>query len=144
MKHESDLKEASGLSALISFLKVEKYQFVTPTPATHYRNNRRPGSDRSQTLSDAFGWSRTFPLSLLPTPLFELLRDSGIVFECDGGWKSSVRVSSLDGDLFLHSAFPTLSADAVFFGPDTYRFARAIKHHLISEPRPLGRALDIG
>ena len=27
----------------------------------------------------------------------------------------------------VHSAFPTIAADAVFFGPDTYRFATAIR-----------------
>jgi hypothetical protein len=28
--------------------------------------------------------------------------------------------------LFVHSSFPTEKSDAVFFGPDTYRFARFI------------------
>jgi methylase of polypeptide subunit release factors len=144
MKHVRDLKSGTGLSALISFLKEEKYQFVTPTPATHYRNNHRPENERARSLTDAFGWSRPFPRSLLPKPLFGLLIDSAIVFECAAGWKSSVRASTLDGNLFLHSAFPTVSADAVFFGPDTYRFARAIKHNLLSEPRQLSRALDLG
>src|SRR3954447_9917742 len=144
MKHLRDLKSASGLSALISFLKQEKYEFVTPTPATHSRNNQREENRRARSVTDAFGWSRPFPRALLPTPLFELLTDSAIVFESAAGWKSSVRASTLDGDLFLHSAFPTVSPDAVFFGPDTYRFSRAIKHDLLSEPRQLRRALDLG
>jgi SAM-dependent methyltransferase len=131
-------------STLISFLKEEKYEFVTPTPATHSRNNQRAGNKQAQRLTDAFGWSRPFPSSLLPGPLFDLLRDSAVVFECEAGWKSSVRASTLDGELFLHSAFPTVSPGAVFFGPDTYRFARAIKNNLSSEPRPLRRALDLG
>ena len=54
-----------------------------------------------------------------------------------------VRASTLDGDLFLHSAFPTTAADAVFFGPDTYRFTRAVRAHL-TEKRLLKRALDLG
>lgn len=29
--------------------------------------------------------------------------------------------------LFAHSGFPTSGADSVFFGPDTYRFARAVR-----------------
>ncbi|MEA2894284.1 MAG: hypothetical protein QOI05_5077 [Bradyrhizobium sp.] len=144
MKHLRDLKSGSGLSALISFLKREKYEFVTPTPATHSRNNQRQENQRARSLTDAFGWSRPFPRALLPAPLFELLMDSAIVFESAAGWKSSVRASTLDGNLFLHSAFPTVSPDAVFFGPDTYRFARAIKHDLWSEPRQLRRALDLG
>ena len=145
MQRESNPKKPVGLSALISFLKEEKYHFVTPTPATHGRNNDRLGNEKSLDLVDAFGWSRPFSRALLPTTLFELLMDSGLLSEHERGrWKSLVRASTLNGDLFLHSAYPTVSADAVFFGPDTYRFARAIKHNLQSEPRRLGRALDIG
>jgi methylase of polypeptide subunit release factors len=133
-----------ALTALISFLKEKRYQFVTPTPATHQRNNDRPQNERASSIKDAFGWSRPFRQTLLPRPLFSLLTESGIVFETASGWKSSVRASTLEGELFLHSAFPTVSADAVFFGPDTYRFARAIKQNLSSEPRRLRRALDLG
>jgi methylase of polypeptide subunit release factors len=144
MQHDRNLMFDTAPSTLISFLKGEKYAFVTPTPATHSRNNQRAGNRQARSLTDAFGWSRPFPRSLLPGPLFDLLRDSAVIFECEAGWKSSVRASTLDGQLFLHSAFPTVSADAVFFGPDTYRFARAIKHNLLSEPRQLRRALDVG
>jgi methylase of polypeptide subunit release factors len=144
MQHDRNLTSGTGLSALISFLKDANYSFVTPTPATHFRNNQRAGNERARSLTDAFGWSRPFPRSLLPGALFELLRECAVIFECEGGWKSSVRASTLDRDIFLHSAFPTVSPDAVFFGPDTYRFARAIKHTLVSEPRELRRALDLG
>jgi methylase of polypeptide subunit release factors len=144
MQHVRNLTSATGLSALISFLQGENYRFTTPTPATHSRNNRRPGKERARNLTDAFGWSRPFARSLLPGPLFDLLRDTGVIFESAKGWKSSVRASTLEGDLFLHSAFPTVAADAIFFGPDTYRFARAIKHQLLTEPRRLRRALDLG
>jgi methylase of polypeptide subunit release factors len=34
----------------------------------------------------------------------------------------------VDHLLFFHSAFPTLERDAVFFGPDSYRFVRALLH----------------
>jgi methylase of polypeptide subunit release factors len=144
MQHDRNLMFDTAPSALISFLKGEKYAFVTPTPATHSRNNQRAGNKQARSLTDAFGWSRPFPRSLLPGPLFDLLRDSAVIFECEAGWKSSVRASTLERELFLHSAFPTISPDAVFFGPDTYRFARAIKHNLLSEPRQLRRALDVG
>src|SRR4051812_8411821 len=106
MKHVRDLTSATGPSALISFLRDQNYEFVTPTPATHSRNNKRTGNERARNLTDAFGWSRPFPHSLLPGALFDLLRDSGVIFQCEGGWKSSVRASTLDHDLFLHSAFP--------------------------------------
>src|SRR5690606_6503228 len=45
--------------------------------------------------------------------------------------------------LFLHSAWPTLASDAVFFGPDTYRFANAITEFLTAGAC-VRRAVDIG
>src|SRR5437870_3789549 len=126
MQHVRQLTSATALSALLAFLQQAGYGFITPTPATHARNNNRAGSDKARSLADAFGWSRAFPGDLLPRGLLDRLRDGAVIFESDAGWKSSVRVSSLGGDLFLHSAYPTVASDAVFFGPDTYRFARAI------------------
>jgi methylase of polypeptide subunit release factors len=66
-----------------------------------------------------------------------------MVERCGKGWRSKLRVSSLDGGLFLHSAYPTSGADAVFFGPDTYRYAALLR----SELPKLGcvhRIVDIG
>ena len=48
----------------------------------------------------------------------------------DGLMRSKVRFSSLGGSLYVHSAFPTSAAEAVFFGPDTYRFAALIARTL--------------
>jgi methylase of polypeptide subunit release factors len=144
MQNVHNLMSGAGLAALVSFLGAGGYRFVTPTPATHYRVNNRAGNERARLLTDVFGWSRPFARSLLPVPLFEALRDGAIIREGPAGWKSFVRASTLQGDIFLHSAFPTSSAEAVFFGPDTYRFARAIKSSFCSEPRHLRRALDIG
>jgi SAM-dependent methyltransferase len=144
MQHVRNLTSATGLSSLISFLRDKNYRFVTPTPLTHARNNNRPGNEQARNLTDAFGWSRPFARSLLPDPLFDRLRESGVILESAAGWQSSVRASTLDDDIFLHSAFPTVAADAVFFGPDTYRFARAIKHELSGRPRQLRRAVDVG
>jgi SAM-dependent methyltransferase len=134
---------AIALAELIVYLREKKYKFVTPTPATHGRVNSRSGNERAQSLRDIFGWSRHFPSHLLPEPLFNALATAGIIVERPAGWRCLVRASSLDENIFLHSAFPTTSADAVFFGPDTYRFARAIKANL-SEPRLVRRALDLG
>ncbi len=36
---------------------------------------------------------------------------------------STLRVSTLDDLMFMHSAYPTDASDTVFFGPDSYRFA---------------------
>src|SRR5690606_29046796 len=60
------------------------------------------------------------------------------------GWRSRVRFSTLNNLLFVHSAYPTQAADAVFFGPDTYRFARAIGQYLAQRSRPVLRAVDVG
>lgn len=57
---------------------------------------------------------------------------------------SSVRWSSLDDLLLVHSAFPTDGSDAVFFGPDSYRFAQVIHEHLQHNPMPVEHAVDIG
>lgn len=144
MRHEPDPLPGIALPNLISFLKAENYSFVTPTPATHARNNQRPGNESARNLRDVFGWSRPFHASLLPDSLFAVLSDAGVIIRSGAEWKSSVRASTLGGELFLHSAFPTVSADAVFFGPDTYRFASAIRRHLAASPRHLRRALDLG
>lgn len=134
----------TGLSMLSAFLRSSRYEFVTPTPATHSRNNGRGGNESARTLTDIFGWSRPFAPTLLPTALLEILSGGGIIRDENGSWKSLVRASTLGGDLYLHSAFPTVSADSVFFGPDTYRFARVIEGNLRHKPGRLGRVLDVG
>ena len=144
MQHASDPLSNAGLKALISFLRETRYEFVTPTPATHTRINNRPDQRRAELLTDIFGWSRPFDRAVLPAPLFDILKDSAVLRETEGGWVSRVRASTLQGQTLLHSAFPTLSADAVFFGPDTYRFANAIRTNLRAEPRRLRRTLDVG
>lgn len=135
---------ADALSALIASLRSADYRFITPTPSTHQRVLDRAPHAVARDLRDVFGWSRGFREGLLPPALFYLLRQDGLVVRTPAGWKSAVRVSSLDDDLFVHSAFPTTAPDSVFFGPDTYRFARAIQNHLPSFSGKLRRAVDIG
>jgi SAM-dependent methyltransferase len=135
---------SAGLVELISFLREASYEFVTPTPATHNRVNSRPVQEGSEGLTDIFGWSRPFGKTALPAALFYKLKDGKIIREKNGGWVSDVRASTLQGEILLHSAYPTLSPNAVFFGPDTYRFANAIRSNLRTESRRLRRVLDIG
>jgi methylase of polypeptide subunit release factors len=71
------------------------------------------------------------------------MNDAEVVIRQDENWRSLVRLSSLNGQLYLHSAYPTIDADAVFFGPDTYRFARAIESYLKSSSREVKAAVDI-
>jgi methylase of polypeptide subunit release factors len=72
--------------------------------------------------------------------LFELLRRAGAVVESRGLYRSTVRVSSLGGRLFMHSSHPTTDPSAVFFGPDTYRFCAAIGRAGLRARR----AIDVG
>jgi methylase of polypeptide subunit release factors len=70
-------------------------------------------------------------------------RAGAIQTDGSGRLRSLVRVASLDDDLFVHSGFPTDSADSVFFGPDTYRFARFVRQHAPSINRA-GTIVDLG
>jgi release factor glutamine methyltransferase len=98
------------------------YHFVTVTPATHQRiNRRRPVLAPS--LRDIFGWSRPFGAAALPGSMRDLLEAAGALVESEEGYRSAVRFSSLAAHLFVHSAYPTVDPAAVFFGPDTYRFS---------------------
>ena len=115
------------LAALLQALDQEGYAFTTVTPATHQRVlARRPG-EAARDLRDIFGWSLSFARDTLPGDLLDLLREGGALEERSGVYRSLVRVSSLSGRLFLHSAYPTEAEDSVFFGPDTYRFARFVE-----------------
>lgn len=120
------------------------YRFTTVTPATHERVNRRSGNGLARDLAGVFGWSRPFDPAILPPRILELMRRAGVAAEDARGWRSLVRLSTLGDHLFLHSAFPTSGADAVFFGPDTYRFAGAVEAELRARRAPVRRAVDIG
>lgn len=123
------MRDEDALLALLSELKTRDYQFVAVTPATHQRVVARPLSGEL-TLRDIFGWNRPFIEDQLPQRLLSLLHRAKCIEETDGQLRSLVRIASLDEHLFLHSSYPTSSADAVFFGPDTYRFAKFVSAHL--------------
>ncbi|EPJ97131.1 class I SAM-dependent methyltransferase [Pseudomonas sp. CFII68] len=125
-------------------LQADGYRFITPTPLTHERINQRPGNERSKTLRDVFGWSRPFAPGLISTDEQRQLQEAQVLEERDGLLRSRVRWSSLDGLLFAHSQFPTQASDAVFFGPDSYRFAQLIHTHLQQNFTAVHRAVDIG
>lgn len=102
---------------------------MTVTPDTHRLVlERQPRSGRD--LRDVFGWSRAFARELLPEPLGRLADAAGVLEREGELWRSSVRFSSLGGHLYAHSAFPTPAVDAVFFGPDTYRFSAFVGRSL--------------
>jgi methylase of polypeptide subunit release factors len=122
-----------ALVALGKELQARNYRFTTVTPATHHRVNLRPTSQASA-LERVFGWSRPFQPIELPRDVLALLEQADALEGSDGMLRSKVRFSSLGGQLFVHSAFPTEAGDSVFFGPDTYRFVRALSHELAGIP----------
>ena len=127
------------LARLLSELASSNYSFITPLPLTHQRvvayrvrEAQKPrqslqSSQPPSTLRDIFGWGLQFEASSVRPDLLRLMEDIGIL-RCHGDlFSSTVRVSSVDDDLFVHSAYPTTQDNAVFFGPDTYRFSRFIQ-----------------
>lgn len=124
-------------------IKATGYSFTTVSPATHARVNSRLKNAWARNATDVFGWSRPFREGVITPELFEAMRNADVLDTHDEGWISRVRASTLRGQLFLHSAYPTTASDAIFFGPDTYRFANAIARYLDSDVR-LQRAVDIG
>ncbi|NIJ20224.1 hypothetical protein FHS95_001916 [Sphingomonas naasensis] len=134
------------LGALLTLLKRKAYRFVTPTPATHARILAREPGRIAADLRDVFGWSLPFAQDVIGEDLLRLLREADMVEDLPTGLaRARLRVSSLGEDLFLHSAYPTDTADSVFFGPDSYRFADLIGAELSARPvRPGACIFDIG
>ena len=130
-----------ALVSLARLVQATGYAFVTPTPATHARVLARPGDRWARDLRGVFGWSQPFQDGVVSQPIRDAMDAAGVLAPAGEGWRSTVRLSVLDGCLFLHSAYPTAAADSVFFGPDTYRFAQAIEAALDG---PVRRAVDIG
>lgn len=139
-----DIAADNPLLRLGHLLADRGYHFTTLTPLSHQRVNARPGNAEARTLEDVFGWSRPFRQEVVGEEVFALLREACAVEARGELWSSRIRWSSLDGQLFVHSRYPTVDADAVFFGPDTYRFAQALHQHLARDARPLRRIADIG
>src|SRR2546422_10774145 len=115
------------------------YAFITPTPATHRLVGARGGQGR--TLRDVVGGSRPFPPQLLPEPQPALLEEAGALERAGLLLRSRVRFSTLGPLLLAHSAYPTTAPDAVFFGPDTYRFASFL---IARAPQRIGSLADVG
>ncbi|MES3001034.1 MAG: methyltransferase [Pseudomonadota bacterium] len=141
---------AQALEALLRGLKARKYCFVTPTPLTHQRVLARDPGRLARDPRDVFGWNLPFDPSMIDPAWFTAMEQAGVLHEEPGGaMRSGVRVSTLGGDAFLHSAFPTVEDDSVFFGPDTYRFARFLDAAIDARASSLSpgrtiRVLDVG
>lgn len=132
------------LTLLLAYLQMHDYRFTTISPASHEKVNNRLANGIANDLIDIFGWNRRFKRETVDAELFELMQSANIAVKVDDGWKSLLRVSSIDGLLFLHSAYPTQDNNAVFFGPDSYRFANVIHQYIATRQLPIHRAVDIG
>jgi methylase of polypeptide subunit release factors len=134
-----------ALLALLAALKAQDYRFVSPTPATHARVVARAGRQEARSLTDILGWSLPFAPGVLDPAIGSLLDRAGMIAAAGDRRRSLVRVSGLHEHLFLHSAFPTDDPKAVFFGPDSYRFADLIRAELAACPgRTDARMVDLG
>lgn len=140
----SDQLRDEALLRLGRKLQAAGYRFTTITQASHRRVNARPENAWAHKLTDVFGWSRPFRDGTLDADTVEMMRAAGILAAHQDGWKSTLRASTLGDLLFFHSAYPTSDDDAVFFGPDTYRFVRALESCLAVPGNEVGRAVDIG
>lgn len=134
-------RRAWALKALLGALDARGYDFVTPTPSVSRRGLER-GLSSAARLRAIFGWSQPFDRSDLDRSLLQLLEGADILIQDGERCRSALRVSRLAGVLFLHSAFPATAADAVFLGPDSYRFARFIAQ--ASGERPAAAIAEIG
>jgi methylase of polypeptide subunit release factors len=145
-----DLRSPAALAALGRRLRDQDYRFITVTPATHRRVNRRAENAWGHGLRDVLGWSRPYRDGVLPAEIDALLLESGLREDAgqdgEAGHRARIRASTIGRQLYFHSAFPTDEDDAVFFGPDTYRYVAALKRALASPllGRPVRRAVDIG
>ncbi len=137
--------QQQALLYLLNFLKQQDYQFTAITPLSHQRILDRKQNDVNKeiTLKDIFGWNLGFKKTDLDPALFSILEEHQLLKFQENLYLSQVRVASLNNALFIHSAFPTIEQDAVFFGPDTYRFAYHLKQYLASRSDPLKRAVEL-
>ena len=136
--------EDNALIGLGRTLKESGYRFTSITPASHARVNARR-MEGPASLQDVFGWSRSFVPGEMAEDILMRVADAGELETSGPMFRSRVRFSTLGEQLFVHSAFPTEQADSVFFGPDTYRFARIVRRSLETmKCRPALRILDVG
>jgi methylase of polypeptide subunit release factors len=132
------------LEKLLRTLHDRAYTFVTVTPTTHHLVNQRPENAWANTVQDIFGWNRPFKQTAIDEDLFMLMQEAEVLRPVTQGWQSLVRISSIKDKLFVHSGFPTDAMDAIFFGPDTYRFINAMYASLASLQGKIHRCVDIG
>lgn len=142
VNEETALRNA--LCTLGTWLRSQHYKFTTVTPATHAAVLANRPRAIAENLRDVFGWNLPFQRSLMPAPVLDALEEAHLLDPSESGLvRAKVRFSTIGGHLFPHSPYPTVENDAVFFGPDTYRFASLVERELTARPlHPGARVLD--
>ena len=134
-----------ALLSLGRWLQSQAYRFTCTTPDSHARVLERFADREAQTLEDVFGWNLPFRAGVVPDAVIHWLHDAGALAHMGSRLRSGVRFASIGQRLFVHSSFPTLDPDSVFFGPDTYRFVRLVDSVLSAPwPCPVRSVVDIG
>ncbi len=129
--------------ALLGYLARRGYRFAAPAPSSHHRILWRRGWRSGTDLADVLGWNMPFREGKPFADLVKLLHRAQMLERRGGRLRSWLRVASVGPLLFLHSGLRTAGQDAVFFGPDSYRFAAFIRAHMPTL-RPGATILDIG
>ncbi len=124
-------------------LRAVNYRFTAVTPETHRRVLARPASPSGADLRDVFGWNRPFYQGDVASVIVDRLDEAGALRAEGEQLVSSIRYATCGDLLLLHSGYPTTESDAVFLGPDTYRFLQAIDETVGAMPSPR-RVADIG
>ena len=119
------------------------YAFTTISVPSHRRVNARDHNAFACDLRGVFGWNRLFDAEVVGPEILQLLDSAGILVTEGTQYRSALRASTLGGQLYFHSAYPTHDVDSVFFGPDTYRYEQVIASAL-TDGRAVSSAVDIG
>lgn len=139
-----DADSDAALVDLLEALGRKNYQFVTPLNATYRIVRGRPRKQVAQDVRDVLGWSLPFRPGSIDREIEALLDRAGCLADTDGGVKATVRVSTVWSRRFLHSAYPADDEDAVFLGPDSYRFAEFLRVELAQSGLRDTRIVDVG
>ena len=134
------------LARLGEALREAQYHFITPSNATIRRVNGRQPDARARDAADIFGWGRPMDgaQAAEATPWLARVIETGMARREQGHWHTPLRAATLGPNLLFHTSGPGASADAVFFGPDSYRFVHALRCELAARPMHCARALDLG
>lgn len=135
--------DARQLLRLGEALRAAGYAFVTPSNATVKRVNARAGNGLARDAAGQFGWGRPVEEGA-QLPWLEYVREARLAHRDGQAWRSALRAATLGQDLLFHTSGPGAAPDAVFFGPDSYRFVRALELELAARPQHCARALDLG